>query len=102
MNKYNIGTLLLGLSIAIFNSPAAIAEKVRYVSDTLTSPMRSGTTTRHNILKFLPSGTPVKILEIAEEEGYSRVIAEDMEGWVENNRLMDEPSAPLSVRIRND
>ncbi len=86
--------LLLCLTLSVIKSAPVYAEQVRYVSDTLTIPMRSGPTIRHKILRFLPSGTSMKILETSEEEGYSRITTSDGdEGWVETSLLMDEPSA---------
>jgi len=94
MNKHITKLFLLCLSMLIFHSPSVYAEQQRYVSDTLTIPMRSGPTIRHKILRFLPSGTPLRIQEVSEEEGYSRIqTGEGDEGWVETSLLMDEPSA---------
>lgn len=95
MKKHSIlKLLLLSLSLSLFNTAPVYAEQLRYVSDSLTIPMRSGPTIRHKILKFLPSGTSMKILETSEEEGYSRMMtSEGDEGWVETALLMDEPSA---------
>ena len=70
------------------------AESVGYVSDSLTIPMRTGTTNRHKILKFLVSGTRLEILEESEDGSYIRVrTPEDKEGWVERKLVMSEASA---------
>lgn len=74
-------------------SSAAYAETVRYVSDDLTIPMRSGTTNRHKILAFLNSGTAVKVLEQTEDGEYARVFVDDKEGWVQTDKLMNNRSA---------
>jgi len=73
---------------------AANAETIRYVSDDLTIPMRSGTTNRHKILAFLNSGTAVKILEQSADGEYARVQVEgEKEGWVRTDQLMNTRSA---------
>jgi SH3 domain protein len=69
------------------------AETVRYVSDDLTIPMRSGTTNRHKILAFLNSGTAVKVLQQTDDGGYTRVFVDDKEGWVQTDKLMNNRSA---------
>lgn len=69
------------------------AETSRYVSDQLTVPMRTGKSTQHKILRLVPSGTRVTVLEAAAD-GYSRVrIPQGTEGWILSRYLMDNPSA---------
>ncbi len=78
----------------------AKAKDVRYVSDDLTIPMRTGTTTNHKILKFLNSGMAVEILEENPERTHARVklIEDDSKvGWVEMRLLMTEPSARIQL-----
>lgn len=77
-------------------SGSVFAKDVRYVSDDLTIPMRTGTTTNHKILKFLNSGMAVEILEELEDKSYARVqLVEDKSktGWVETRLLLSQPSA---------
>lgn len=81
------------LSLFLLSTPAG-AETIRYVSDDLRVPMRSGTTIRHKILAFLNSGTPVKILEESDDGHYARVSIEDgKQGWVKTEHLMNVKSA---------
>ncbi len=70
---------------------AATAEPVRYVTDTLTIPLRTGVTLQHKIVKMLSSGTPVEVLETNTEN--SRVRAGNTEGWVLTRFLDNVPSA---------
>jgi SH3 domain protein len=84
------------LLILLLATAAATAETTRYISDDLTVPIRSGTSTKHKILRFLSSGTSVVVLE--ESEGYSRIkTGKGHEGWVQNKYLMDEPSARVQL-----
>ena len=79
--------LFLGLSAS------AVAE-TRYVSDRLEIQMRTGKGTQFRILRMLPSGTPLDVLEVDQENGYSRVRAPDgVEGWVLNRYLMKGQAA---------
>ncbi|HSH28571.1 MAG TPA: TIGR04211 family SH3 domain-containing protein [Thiohalobacter sp.] len=86
--KAFVWTLLIGML-----ATPALAE-TRYVSDQLEIPLRSGTSTQHRIIRMLDSGTPLEVLEVDADAGYSRVRAPSgVEGWVLSRLLMDIPSA---------
>ncbi len=68
-----------------------VAEQVRYVTDNLTIPMRTGTTLQHKILKMIPSGTAVEVLE--GDSDNSRVRVQGVEGWVLTRFLDNNPIA---------
>lgn len=98
--KDQINKTLVALTMVVLCSMAtlfphqALSETVSYVSDELTVPMRTGTSSEHRIISFIPSGTPLKVFETNEDGSYSRVSSPDgKEGWVENSQLMDQPSA---------
>ena len=81
------------------------AKNIQYVSDELTIPMRTGTTTNHKILKFLTSGTAVDVLEQTADNNYTRVSLvddEDKSGWVETRLLMAQPSAREQIVTVNN
>lgn len=87
-------SLLILILLALYQT--TWAEEVRYVSDELTIPMRSGTTIKHKILKFLTSGTPVIVKEVSEDGKYAWVMLKDDDnklGWVKTEQLMKQPSA---------
>ena len=76
------------------------AKTIRYVSDDLTIPMRTGTTSSHKILKFLYSGMAVEIKETTEDGKHSWIMLVDDNnklGWVETRLLMDKPHAKDQV-----
>jgi SH3 domain protein len=86
-------SLFLLLLLASFT---ATAETTRFISDDLTVPIRSGTSTKHKILRFLNSGTPVVVLEESEE--YSHIKTQNgNDGWVLSKYLMAEPSARVQL-----
>ena len=88
MNKI---VVLLLLTFSIITTEAQAARK--YVGDHLVITLRSGPGTENRVLKALPSGTPMEILEEAEN-GYARARLEDgMEGWVRVQYLSDTPIA---------
>lgn len=79
--------LLLGLA-------TSAAAETRYVSDRLEIQMRTGKGTQFRILRMLPSGTALDVLEVDQENGYSRVRAPGgVEGWVLNRYLMKGQAA---------
>ncbi len=82
-----LATLILTLSTS------ALAE-TRYVSDDLEITMRSGKGNHFSITRMLSSGTPVEVLEVDKEEGYTRVrTSNGKEGWVLSRYLMRTPAA---------
>jgi SH3 domain protein len=56
--------------------------------------MRSGKSTQYEILRLLPSGTKLTVLEVDNDAGYSLVrTTAGKEGWVLNRYLMTSPPA---------
>jgi SH3 domain protein len=68
----------------------------RWVSDQFEITMRSGKDKRKAIVRMLPSGAQLELLEEDAEAGYSRVrVSSGAEGWVLNRYLMKSPPARL-------
>jgi len=88
-----VKSIILSLALTLGILGQAMAE-TRYVSDRLEIQMRAGKGTQFRILRSLPSGTPLEILEIDKQNQYSHVRAPGgVEGWVLNHLLMSGPSA---------
>ena len=86
--KYSIG-----LSLLLLMSANALAE-TRYVTDIFQVTLRSGTSTQNEILRMLPSGTALEVLERDNDSGYSKVRTPNgAEGWILSRYLMETPSA---------
>ena len=84
-------SLVLALTVGLVTT--AIAE-TRYVSDRLEIQMRTGKGTQFRILRMLPSGTALEVLEIDKATGYTRVRAPGgVEGWVLSRLLMKGQAA---------
>jgi SH3 domain protein len=84
-------TLILALLLGLVTT--AMAE-TRYVSDRLEIQMRTGKGTQFRIMRMLPSGTAVEILETDSENGYTRIRAPGgVEGWVLSRLLMKGQAA---------
>lgn len=72
----------------------AWAQSTLYVTDKLEVTLRSGQTTEHRIVKMIPSGAAVTVLETNEQSGYSRIkTSTGDEGWLLSRYLLNEPSA---------
>ena len=86
-------TRLILIAIVFLTSFSTVLAETRYVSDTLEITMRSGPSTGHKIVRMLKSGTPLNVLGVDRDAGYTRVQADSREGWVLTRYLMNEPAA---------
>ena len=78
--------------LALLGVPAASAQSVRYVTDSLKLEARSGPGTSNRILRMLDSGTRLTVHE--DDNGWSRVtLPGGTEAWILSRYLMDQPSA---------
>ncbi len=69
------------------------AEKA-YVTDRLEVQMRRGQSLQHKIIKMVPSGTELSVLETNPQTGYSLVrLATGEEGWILSRYLSEQPIA---------
>jgi SH3 domain protein len=85
--------LLAGLMMA---ATAQAANPVRYVNDHLIITLRAGEGDEYRIIKSLPSGTRLELLEQEPESKFAKVRTEDgTEGWVRSWYLSDTPTARL-------
>ena len=83
----------VGLLAALAACSAATAETL-YVSDQFEVPLRRGTTTEHAIVRMLPTGTPVELLESDAGNKHSLVrTTSGVQGYIESRYLMPEPAA---------
>ena len=82
------------MTVLLLWCSTTLAETV-YVRDTLYVPLRGGQTTEHRILhRGLKSGTPLELLETAEETGFSRVRTQsNVVGWIKTQYLTEQPIA---------
>jgi SH3 domain protein len=91
------GLLQSGLLVLALLATGAMAQ-TRYVSDELVITFRTGPGSQNAIVRNLTSGDRVEVLEVLEDQGYSRVrLANGDEGWVLTQYLQDEPTAQLRL-----
>jgi len=90
---------LLPLACLLLSTNIALAEEVRYVSDSFSITMRTGQGTTHKIVKSLKTGTKLELVEVSEQ-GYSKVRTQGgAEGWVLSRYLLNQPVAKDSLAI---
>lgn len=89
-----IPILFLSICCGLAISTTLQAQTTRYISDSLEVPLRAGTSTRFKILRMLPSGAELTVLDSDPDSGYSQVRTEaGSTGFVLSRYLMDSPSA---------
>lgn len=87
--------LILPVLFIILNTP--LQAKTVYVTDTIKITMRNGPSTRNKILKMLPSGTRLEIIDQAS--GWAKVAtAEGKTGWVIAKYTMDQPPKDFLIQ----
>jgi SH3 domain protein len=85
-------TMRFVVTILILLLATAAAAETRYVNDELIINLRTGQGNTYRILRTLPSGTPLEVLE--ENEQYTLVRTSDgIEGWVGSQYLVNTPIA---------
>lgn len=84
----------IGLVIAVLAASVTASGQSAWVSDEFEVTLRTGPSTNNAIVRMLPSGAQLQVLEQNAETGYSRVRSPGgAEGWMLTRYLMDEPSA---------
>ncbi len=97
MTKHDFKFLTLGLGLLALPLHAQEAEDgTQWVSDSLTTYVRSGPTDGYRIIGTLTAGEPVTVLETSGD--YSRVQNGDGDTvWVLSNELQQAPSAQVRL-----
>ncbi|SFU63141.1 TIGR04211 family SH3 domain-containing protein [Halomonas korlensis] len=99
MTKHNLTFLTLGLALGLTALPLhaqEAADGTHWVSDELTTWVRSGPTDGYRIIGTLTAGEPVTVLESSGD--YSRVENEEGDAtWILSDELQDQPSAQVQL-----
>lgn len=100
--RYQIALRLL-LCLALAFSLSALAEESSYVTNTKEVHLRAGQGTEYKILRLLPSGTPLTLIEHDLKSGYSKVRLRDGTiGWVLTRHISDERSCRIQLQTLSD
>ena len=87
MKKLNI----LTIALIIFTFKVS-AESFVYITDELDLPIRSDKNFGNNIIRLLPSGTELSLLQ-STEDGWAQIQFDDTIGWIKTFYLSSSPSA---------
>ena len=87
MNKLKI--FAIALMILTFK---VSAESFVYITDQLDLPIRSDKAFGNNIIRLLPSGTELSLLQ-STEDGWAQIQFDDTIGWIKSFYLSSDPSA---------
>ena len=68
------------------------AESFVYITDELDLPIRSDKNFGNNIIRLLPSGTELSLLQ-STEDGWAQIQFDDTIGWIKSFYLSPDPSA---------
>ncbi len=99
---YQVALRLL-LSLALVFSLSTVAEESSYVTNTKEVHLRAGKGTEYKILRLLPSGTPLTLIEHDLKSGYSKVRLRDGTiGWVLTRHISDEHSCRIQLQTLGD
>jgi SH3 domain protein len=86
--------------IKFFSLPLALmlltlrvsAESYVYITDQLDLPIRSDKSFGNNIIRLLPSGTELSLLQ-STEDGWAQIQFDDTIGWIKSFYLSPDPAA---------
>lgn len=105
--KNEVKLLLTAVALCIVLELALAQSNDSWISDQFEVMLRTGKSTQQRIIKLLPSGTKVTVLEQDDESGYTRVqTSNGTEGWLLTRYLVFSPTARLQLpqlqtRMRN-
>ena len=92
MKKYK--TLFLLLLLITYR---ASAESFVYITDELDIPIRAEKAFGENIIRLLPSGTELSILQ-STEDGWAQIQFDDTIGWIKTFYLSNDPPARQELK----
>jgi len=86
--------------ILIVLAPSANAESFVYITDQVDIPIRSEKSLGNTIIRLLPSGTKLSVLQITED-GWTEVEYQDTIGWISSRYLSNNISAREELKQAN-
>ena len=86
--------------ILIVLAPSANAESFVYITDQVDIPIRSEKSLGNTIIRLLPSGTKLSVLQITED-GWTEVKYQDTIGWISSRYLSNNISAREELKKAN-
>ena len=81
------------LLVYFFLATIASADSIVYITDQVDIPIRSDKAFGNNIIRSLPSGTELSILQITDDNAWAQIKYEDTVGWIIASYLSNDPPA---------
>jgi len=88
MKQYKILPLVF-----LFLTTMVSADAIVYITDQVDIPIRSDKAFGDNIIRSLPSGTELSILQITDDNAWAQIKYEDTVGWIIASYLSKDPPA---------
>ena len=92
MNIYKV--IILTLILLTFK---VSAESFVYITDQLDIPIRASQSFGQNIIRLLPSGTELSLLQ-STEDGWAQVQFDDTIGWIKSFYISNQPPARQELK----
>ena len=86
--------------VLIFLASSANAETFVYITDQVDIPIRSEKSLGNTIIRLLPSGTKLSVLQITED-GWTEVKYQNTIGWISSRYLSNSMSAREELKQAN-
>lgn len=82
------------ISIILLAISLTVQAQTRYITDEFKVTMRSGESAKHRVVQMVKTGTPVTVLNVNRETGYSQVrTSAGKTGYILSRQLLSEPVA---------
>jgi len=79
--------------VFFFLATMVSADAIVYITDQVDIPIRSDKAFGNNIIRSLPSGTELSILQITDDNAWAQIKYEDTVGWIIASYLSKDPPA---------
>jgi len=79
--------------VFFFLATMVSADAIVYITDQVDIPIRSDKAFGDNIIRSLPSGTELSILQITDDNAWAQIKYDDTVGWIIASYLSKDPSA---------
>jgi len=79
--------------VFIFLATMVSADTIVYITDQVDIPIRSDKAFGDNIIRSLPSGTELSILQITDDNAWAQIKYDDTVGWIIASYLSKDPPA---------
>jgi len=79
--------------VFFFLATIASADAIVYITDQVEIPIRSNKSFGDNIIRSLPSGTELSILQITDDNAWAQIKYDDTIGWIIASYLSNDPPA---------